>query len=300
MANLRQLARRVGRWTVPEGIQQVGWNAWYAWRTRNRPGHRYRRLALANRRLKDRHAGERCFIIATGPSIKTQDLSCLSGETCIAVSNFFVHPDYVRIKPRYHCLAPFHEPITEDAWQQWLDDLDAKTPGTALLLGLADYERNRRGGRFADRELWYVRFGGTLAGISTHGVDLTQSIPGPQSVSTMALMAAVYMGFKKIYLLGCDHDWILHINVSSHFYDEKQHALNRAGFREFTEWDEPDFAMHCRRYVALWDEYKAVRAAARLSGAEIYNATPGGLLDVFPRARLETVLDPVASAPNRS
>src|SRR6185437_6208885 len=59
-------------------------------------------VLAANQSIYNRHAGQRCFILATGPSIKTQPLHLLAGETCISVSNFFVHPDYGLIRPRYH------------------------------------------------------------------------------------------------------------------------------------------------------------------------------------------------------
>jgi hypothetical protein len=53
-------------------------------------------------------------------------------------------------------------------------------------------------------------------------------VPSPQSVTIMALEVALYMGFKNIYLLGCDHDWILHLDTSRHFYEENQHVFVRA------------------------------------------------------------------------
>ena len=41
-------------------------------------------------------------------------------------------------------------------------------------------------------------------------------MPVPQSVTAMACYAALYMGFSEIVLLGCDHDWILHLDTSTH------------------------------------------------------------------------------------
>jgi N-acetylneuraminate synthase len=169
---------------------------------------------MLNGRLKDRHAGQRCFILATGPSIKKQPLRHLAGEHCIAVSNFFVHPDYKAIKPAYHCIAPFHPPITEDGWQSWMTEVAQSTGGATMLFGLRDLERNDRPGCFDGREKFYLSFGASVEQLEAHGLDLTRLVPQPQSVTIMALYAALYMGFSEIYLLGCDHDWILNLNNS--------------------------------------------------------------------------------------
>jgi N-acetylneuraminate synthase len=241
-------------------------------------------LLAENQKLYNRHQGERCFILATGPSINSQSLRQLANETCISVSNFFVHPDYAAIRPRYHCVAPYHPPITEEAWQTWVSEMDQQTGDAELFFGMQDRTRNSTGGRFADRHVYHLLFGGPLNQLEAHGVDLTRAVPSPQSVTVMALYAAMYMGFKQIVLLGCDHDWILHLNVSRHFYKEDRHALNRTGYNE---WFGARLDDYCRDYVTLWSQYRALAKVAGERGVRIVNATPGGLLDLFPRQPLE-------------
>lgn len=244
-------------------------------------------IVQANSQLKDRHVGQRCFILATGPSIKDQPVRQLAGEHCIAVSNFFVHPDYRAIRPRYHCIAPFHAPITEEGWQDWLREASTATGDAEMFFGLRDLERNTRAGHFNQREKHFLNFAGSLEQLEAHGVDLTRILPSPQSVTIMALYAAVYMGFKEIYLLGCDHDWILHLNSSTHFYDESQHALNRGGYNE---WFAPGLDTYFKDYLSLWKQYRTLGQIAERRGVRIVNATRGGLLDVFPRAQFESLL----------
>lgn len=243
-------------------------------------------LVLANKKLYQRHPDQRCFILATGPSIKKQSLKQLAGENCIAVSNFYVHPDYPLLKPAYHCIAPYHPPITEEAWQDWLKDMAAKTGSSTLFFGLRDLERNTRGHFFDHRETFFLSFGASIEQLEAHGVDLTRLLVHPQSVTIMALYAALYMGFKEIYLLGCDHDWILHLDSSSHFYDEKQHVLNQNGYNEMFA---NGIDSYCRDYVELWRQYRTLGKLAQQKGIRILNATEGGLLDVFPRVQLASL-----------
>jgi hypothetical protein len=252
-----------------------------------RRGRERRRTLAANLALRDRHRGQRCFILATGPSIKSQDLRQLRGEVAITVSNFFVHPDAAHIAPRYHCVPPYHPPIKEEAWQQWLAEMAAATSQATMLFGLSDHERNQRGGHFRNRARHFVDFSGSWDQVAAKGVDLTAPLPSPQSVTIMALYAALYMGFAEIYLLGCDHDWILHVNESTHFYEERQHALVRDSYNE---WFGGDFGAYCEDYVRLWQQYRALRAVAQRQSVRIRNATRGGLLDVFERVDYQKII----------
>ncbi|HEV7298782.1 MAG TPA: N-acetylneuraminate synthase family protein [Tepidisphaeraceae bacterium] len=246
-------------------------------------------LLEANRALRNCHAGERCFIVATGPSIKQQPLHLLKGEQVIGVSNLFVHKDCNTIKPAYWCVAPYHAPITEDGWQTWLGEMAAGTAGATMFFGLADRERNERGGHFDDRAKHYLGLGtGLWDTMAAHGVDLTRPLQSPQGVTIMALYAALYMGFSEIHLLGCDHDWILHLNQSTHFYDEKEHALNRGGYNE---WFNGGIDEYFKDYQVLWRQYRMVKQLADERGVRILNATAGGLLDVFPRVKFESLFD---------
>lgn len=257
-------------------------------------GEAFAALEPANGILRGRHAGQRCFILATGPSIRLQDLSPLRGELCIAVSNFFVHPLYPTLAPRYHVFAGFHPPIREPAWQAWMDEVAARTAQAALLFSARDRQRNEYGGRFADRERYYVHEGrwdamdpGAWRGGGPSWPDLTRHVLPPQSVTVRALELALYLGCDPICLLGCDHDWICHLNQSRHFYDEREHALGRSGYDEF---HGADLESYCLDYVRLWRQYKLLRRTAEEAGVRIVNATAGGMLDVFPRVELKQAL----------
>lgn len=246
-----------------------------------------RAILRKNRTLNNRHAGERCFILATGPSIKQQDLKLLRGETCIALSNFFVHQDYSVIKPRYYCVAGYHQSISKTAWTEWFGEMATATDSAVMFFSLNDRKDIERSGLFSRRAIHYLQYA-NWSKISGRKVDITRSVPSPQSVTIMALEVALYMGFKNIYLLGCDHDWLLHLDTSKHFYEENQHALVRAGY---DEWAGADIELQCQCYIRLWQQYKELGRIARGKSICIYNATAGGILDVFPRVPYESLFE---------
>jgi len=274
---MNEFVKKIAYWMIPQGFQKIFFDIKSIQLVRDVHCNQ-------NIKLKDIHHNERCFILATGPSIKNQDLKLLNGENCIAVSNFFVHPDYSIIKPKYYCVAPFHAPITEEAWQKWMSGLENGTGNSMMFFSLSDQVRNQK--YFVNREVNFLNFGGSMDSIIHRGIDISRKIPGPQSVTIMALYVALYMGFKEIYLLGCDHDWILHLNQSSHFYSEGNHILNKSGYNE---WFVSDVDEYFRDYLELWRQYKIINHIAKKESIAIYNATNGGLLDVFPRIKYESL-----------
>jgi len=242
-----------------------------------------------NKGLEARHSGERCFILATGPSIKKQNLLPLKNEKCIAVSNFFVHPDFSIIEPEYYCIAPYHHPLTEEAWQSWMDELAVNVKKSHLFFGINDLKRNMVGERFSGNPVSFIDFSASPQDVIENGLDLSRRTFPVQSVSIMALQIAIFLGFSDIYLLGCDHDWLLHMYESRHFYDENEHAFTKIS-GENMEWEESDLELECRSYINLWQQYKILRHIALIKEINIFNATEGGMLDVFKLKQLSDVI----------
>lgn len=201
----------------------------------------------------------RCFIIANGPSIKGQDLTPLRDEVCITADSFFAHPDFGHIKPRYHCAEAFGHPHTEESWDMRMQSLDQAArrhnPDITLLFPLADIKRNSRTGTFTHFQPYYLDLSVSMDNVPSNGIDLCKAILSSRSVTVTALQAAIYMGFTEIYLLGCEHDRLPHIDQSR--YSKSQ--------------------------------YNYLKDLARRNGVSIYSIAGDGAPDVFPRAVLEEV-----------
>ena len=71
----------------------------------------------------------------------------------------------------------------------------------------------------------YYKLGGNWLANGETTISLVGRLPAPQSVTVLALMVAMNLGFSRIYLVGCDHDWILHVGASRHFYKEEEHVF---------------------------------------------------------------------------
>ncbi len=81
---------------------------------------------------------------------------------------------------------------------------------------------------------------------------------------------AVYMGFKEIYLLGCDCDYC---QPKKHFIEfSHRHKIK---------------TLESERVIYVHGEFKKF---ADSHGVKVVNCTRGGKLEVYPRMALEDVL----------
>ena len=251
--------------------------------------------------FKDKYKGKRCFILATGPSIATQDLSLLAGEYCIAVSMFHLHKEIRKIKPIWHVLAPVHPPFKLDTVKKIIDTCYDRYKGLEdinFMVGHINYEfaykeyirnnPNQFESEFKNR-IHYVDYNKSYSitdqNYSSIDIwDLEKRPFGMRTVIFPAIQLAYYLGFNEIILLGCDHDYLLDLSrvESHHFYPEKEGFSDKEIFSvNLEEW--------FYTYYILWKEYRLIRTYMEEQNIKILNATNGGMLDVFPRVKFESL-----------
>jgi hypothetical protein len=120
--------------------------------------------------------------------------------------------------------------------------------------------------------------------------DLTGIIPRVQTVPIMAIMIAMYMGFRAIYLLGVDHDWFVKKEYK-YFFEPGllkgiESGVRLDGTLETTLWDE------LPAIERVWSQYRFVKRIAQVAGIEIFNSTHSGMLDEFDRVPLDDIFLP--------
>jgi hypothetical protein len=145
-----------------------------------------------------------------------------------------------------------------------------------------------KSGLLIAQNIYYVGLSGNFTG-DLQVPDLNKYIPGAQSVSILAIMIAMYMGFNKIYLLGTDHDWFIKKNYS-YAFGPTILAGKDPGVQ--TDGHMPNLRLVDELPVAatLWKQYRALHDIAEKNDIKIYNATAGGALDEFERVDLERLL----------
>ena len=234
--------------------------------------------------LKDRHIGQRCFVLGAGSSVSSQDLQKLKGEFVISVSNTFVHPDIAMIRPKYHVTPSIiggHGSLYEsEKFVKWLREMEAATHDSEMIFYIGDKPLIEANGLFRGRPIHWVRYA-SYSGYMDGPIDLAR-LPPVWSVSETAITLAVYMGFKNIYLLGIDHDWFNGPLI--YFYNHKtQHVLKPD--QEKLGWADAEFQM--RRHADIFKRYKYLFGIKH----NIFNANsnPKHYLDIFPKVDFDSL-----------
>lgn len=272
---LRALLNSIAYWTLPPGIKNT------LRELKGDPAYNAMKPLLQNNlALKDKHRGERCFLLCTGPSINSQDLSGLKNEISFACSRFYLHEQVEIIKPKYYIQPSWHEPISQDAYKKTISKAYERMPWATAVLGSNAFSILDDSSLFNGNIFYYY---GGVPYENCFKIDLTTKTMNLVAVSTQAICTAIYMGFKKIYLLGCDHDGILYFGKSRHFYKES--------LAEFKDDWSGGLLTEFEGGLNLWKTYLAIKKIANLENIEIINLTPGSLLDVFERNSLVNVLD---------
>ena len=164
-------------------------------------------------------------------------------------------------------------------------EMDKKTGNAEIFLSHQELSLIKDHAIFAGRDINYICMGKNHFPDSTAIPDITGIIPRVGSVPIMALMLALNMGFKEIYILGADHDWFAKNEYKYSFEPTvmkgKDFGVNDNG--TLTEGILEQLPMA----VKLWSQYRAIKNIAKNCGANIYSANPQTLLDEFPKISLE-------------
>ena len=288
--NRKRLARSVAHWTIPPGLQDIlrscllrnGNISDVASQEQADPEKQS--ILKRNLRFLNKHRGQRCFILATGPSIREYDLRPLQREWCIAVSDFNKHEHYNLIRPAYYAIVPCLAPFTDDDVRKRLTELKQRSQDEIFFFGLSNRKVVETSNLVDDPErVHYLDLSGDF--IPSH-IDLTVRLPGESAATLMASWVAIYMGFSEIYLVGCDHDKLWRWDGSVPIY--QQHFYNGAptiGHKPF----DVDFELrNCLRYREQyrWTHHIAIRQNIR-----IVNANPKSYIEIFPKISLSALFD---------
>lgn len=178
-----------------------------------RAGYPLIRQQLAvNRQFLQRYPGQRCFIMCTGPSLAKVDLQLLSGEKIFGCNLVFQHPDSAKLRfAAYFEVDSFRGPLRSELPYyrngDYYRDLAAfvKQQGCPLFLNRSNVRALPRRGFHFENAYYLHCFSGMLAHPLTG--DLAGKFNFMDGVVYTMIAVATYMGFKEIFLLGCDHSF---------------------------------------------------------------------------------------------
>lgn len=241
----------------------AGVNLRRALRARGIGGGKYKKLLD----YKDKHKGERCFIIATGPSLTMEDLESLKNEYTFSMNSICKLYDETDWRPTFYAVQ---DNFVFNNMQSIIRS--HKEVPTFISDNIKKkYPREKEWIEFPTDTMYHsydMKIGKYHARFSDDAYDIVYD---GYSIAYSCIELAVYMGFKEIYLLGADCTYL----------GEKEHFVD-SGVED-----------RSRKYATpkLIVGYEKVKEYADSHGIKVYNATRGGVLEVFERVKPEDVLN---------
>lgn len=227
--------------------------------------------------IRDKYKGKRCFIIATGPSLKMEDVEKLNDEVSIGMNSFYRVFDKTDFRPTYYVtLDPDVQNSLLKNYNGEISDLaKEKVFMNSLVkervLGI-DYLP------YCYQNHWFNIFNNKFDYSKNlkHTDDLLFGIYDKYTVTNAAIDLAIHLGCRKIYLIGVD----------CNYSGPTQYFVNPGDGTH----DMDQYEAYCTQ-KAMMSGYSFMEKETQKRGIKIYNATRGGMLEEFERVDFDKVIN---------
>lgn len=211
--------------------------------------------------------------MGTGPSlsqIPPQELELLKNEIIFGVNSLYkskigssIHPDYYALMDNLY-------------WEQWsntftevletyseeppvfITDIRSKHLIDALKIG---------------KDTLYIHSKKYPIGRVSELID--ENVYAVMNVVSYSILTAIYMGFKEVYLLGCDYN-AFSTAGKGHCYDDKS-EVSQTNY---------NLAFYLKFYWLTTEFHYLIAKLAKQKGVRLVNLTPNSLLDAYPSSTI--------------
>lgn len=207
------------------------------------------------------HQGKRCFIVATGPSLTQEDYILLKDEITIGVNGLCLWFDELKLETNYFVVSD------DDVYGRVGKTLE-ETKKTKVFISERVCKTQEVNTRFLvfPVNIWN-RFMTNITR-KKFSKDFAVCSYDEETVVFHAIQLAVYMGITEIYLIGTDCNY-------------KQTKIYAVDHGKKVDQDVGN---------KMLLTYEIVRNYEEKCGFKVFNATRGGMLEVFPRVCLEEII----------
>jgi hypothetical protein len=225
---------------------------------------------------KKKHDGERCFILGTGPSLNLltdMQINALSKEIVFGANSMYKAEIVSSIVPKYYGL------LDNLYWTELsftFADIAArykqKPPIFITDIRAENFAKN------ACTDIKHIFIYSKKYPVKEMSEKLENNIYAAMNVISYSILTAIYMGFKDIYLLGCDYNAFCTAG-KGHAYDDKSELAK-------TKYN---LAFYLKFYWITTEFHYLIAKLAKEKGVNVVNLTPNSLLDAYQRGSINDV-----------
>lgn len=258
------------------------------------------KLIKSNRRFLNIHKGERCFILGNGPSILTEDLSALKNEMVFVVNQASKASYYKELKPNYYfCVDEVFFKLDRNVEQenQVIESFrklrfDDCSPECFLPSKFRKAIQNKYS--LSNLTINYFVETFRMTDNWKSFVDYSKVVPAFGTVVQYCITMAVYMGFKEIYLLGCDNTGIL-VTINSLLNESNEHLYSynvseNEKLRMKNMVRENGLEAYCESYLYTLQDYRKLFNYCKKFDVKLVNCSSTTVIDSISRMKLIDLL----------
>ena len=261
----------------------------------------WKELLRSNKKFEKMYEGERCFILGNGPSLKDVDFSKLKNEYTFTVNQLSKREDFKELNTNFHFWADpqffvINDEIPED--REVIDvmkKVNTDNNHPICFYPIEQYkfvknynlDENMETHYFLSKNIFYENY--------NRKIDYSDITPFFGTVIQWCITMAIYMGFKKIYLLGCDPTQLINnINavvseVNNEFYGYTVTENEKQRYTEFMK--RYKLINSVEAYANTLNAYDRLEKYCLKHNKEIINLSSTTAIDCIPRESLENVLN---------
>lgn len=284
-------------------------------------------LLRQNEGLRNRHAGQRAYLFATGASLAGMDLSEFNGKLTIGCNNIFRHPSFPSFQLKYFVAGvPFRRwrqlspRFTHEDHEHFFSAVDDafRNRDTVHLYHATLHQYLQSRALLSNASRYYFLREGALEKAESQATDLAKPITFADGGLTLMIALAMFMGCNEIYLFGCGYTYtpvqlfhfydclryptglsksemearmntfqLEHPEAGFQFIDANSHTVN--GGETIVDFSY-DPANHPEQAATdFYRTHRIIRSLAETKGIRILNVVPSGYNSpVYERALWES------------
>ncbi len=245
---------------------------------------RVRFLSRKIKKFKGIHNGESCFIIGNGPSLTVEDLNLLKNQKSFSCNRINMILGKTEWEPYYYT-------FTDSLMASTFFNEVYKMKKQKMFVAVSNTSYSSLKEHF-NKDCIFLRsyYGKEKNRLPKYSFDLEEKLFQHGTVTYANIQLATYMGFKNIFLIGVDHnfgiskqrDGSIELNqelIGNDHFD--QNYYNSVEHKKDTPVN----------VYEMTEAYLSAKKNCDEKGVNIYNATRGGKLEVFPRVNLDELFD---------
>lgn len=228
---------------------------------------------------KNKYVGQRCFIVANGPTLCPEDLDLLHerGEITFGMNRIYKLFDQTSWQPTFYVCE---DELIAQSQQAEINAISAAEKFIPIELKWW-HDVNIDGACY-----FHLNYSQELQYSYAFSTDIAHQLDCRGTVTFSCMQIAAYMGFSKIYLLGVDHNYRVTIDINGNTVTD---PTQKDYFCEGYDADIKDVVVH-----DMGNNTRAYMDAKKYCDSTngqvtIYNATRGGRLEVFQRVDFDSL-----------